>query len=264
MSTQVTLATSERGDLRVVELAAMRDVGVDAFITTRDGGVSEAPYDRLNLATHVGDDPERVHENRRRVAAAANVAPSHLVMSHQVHGAGVSDVDRWAGEDLEGDALVTTRGALALCVLVADCVPMLFVAGDGERLAVAHAGWRGLVAGVIPATLTHFTRPREVRVVVGPHISAQRYQVGPDVAHHFAHIEGALGEDHGDRQRLDLGAVVRHQLSRAGVPDGNVSALALSTDDTTVFFSDRAQRPCGRFALVARRLDDGASTRGAP
>jgi len=176
----------------------------------------------------------------------------------------VSDVDRWAGEDLEGDALVTTRGDLALCVLVADCVPLLFVAGDGGRLAVAHAGWRGLVAGVIPATLAHFTRPREVRVVVGPHVSARRYQVGPDVGRHFSHIEGALAEDRGDRQRLDLGAVVRHQLSRAGVLDQHVSTFALSTDDTTVFYSDRAHRPCGRFALVARRLDDGASTRGAP
>ena len=264
MSTEVTRAASERGVLRVFELAAMRDLGVDAFITSRDGGVSEAPYDRLNLATHVGDDPQRVSENRRRVATAANVAPSCLVTSNQVHGAGVSDVDRWTGEDLEGDALVTSRGDLALCVLVADCVPLLFVEGDGERLAVAHAGWRGLVAGVIPATLAHFARPRDVRVVVGPHISAQRYQIGPDVGQHFTHVEGALAEDRGDRQRLDLGAVARHQLRHAGVPDRHVSTFAMSTDDTTVFYSDRAHRPCGRFALVARRLNDEASTRGAP
>ena len=263
MSTEVTLAASERGVLRVFELATMRDLGVDAFITSRDGGVSEAPYDRLNLATHVGDDPQRVSENRRRVAVAANVAPRCLVTSNQVHGAGVSDVDHWDGGDLEGDALVTTRGDLALCVLVADCVPLLFVEGDGERLAVAHAGWRGLIAGVIPATLAHFTRPREVRVVIGPHISAPRYQIGPEVGRHFTHVEGALAEDCGDRQRLDLGAVARHQLSRAGVLDRHVSAFALSTDDTTVFFSDRAQRPCGRFALVARRLNGGARTRGA-
>ncbi|MBW4029193.1 MAG: laccase domain-containing protein [Acidobacteria bacterium] len=265
MSVALTLATPSRDGLPRFELDAMREFGVDAFVTGRGGGVSTAPYEHLNLALHVGDDPRLVAENRRRVAAAARVAPSHLVTSHQVHGATVNDLDHWRAGPLEGDALVTTRDDVALCVLVADCVPLLFVDPTDARVAVAHAGWRGLVAGVIPATLAHFARANEVRVVVGPHISSARYQIGPEVARHFSDVDGACHEDQGDRQRLDLGVVTRHQLRRGGVLDEHVTSCTPYTDDGGVFFSDRAQRPCGRFGLVARRATYDATRReGTP
>jgi len=254
---------TRRGDgPPLVELGDLASAGVDAVVTSREGGVSEAPYDSLNLGDHVGDDGARVVENRRRVAAAMGVDVDHLVIARQVHGRRVIDVDDWRGEALEGDALITSREDLALAVLVADCVPILLVEPQG-RIAVAHAGWRGLASGVVGAVVERFTQPRALRAVIGPHISPARYQVGPEVAEHFAAVEGACRPDVGDRWRLDLGAVARAQLLETGVLEENVAAVALSSDDP-VFYSDRRQRPCGRFALVARRRAYDAREMGGP
>lgn len=260
----LTLRARDRGGLPLYPIDAVAALGVDAVFTGRRGGVSGPPYTSLNLARHVGDDPRHVTENRRRVAHAMGLDPAALVTSHQVHGAAVHDLDDWLGGDLEGDALVTTRDDLALCVLAADCVPLLFVDSTGPRLAVAHAGWRGMVAGVIPATLAHFARPGDVRVVVGPHISLARYQVGPEVAAHFSAIAGACHADEGDRSRLDLGAVAAHQLREAGVRDEHVTTCGPDTDDGQTFYSDRRERPGGRFGLVARRAPYDAALREGP
>ncbi len=262
MRATLNLAARRRGELSLFELETLRPWGVDAVITGRDGGVSDPPYDTLNLGAHVGDDPAHVAENRRRVAAALALAPAALVIAHQVHGVRVHDVDQWRGEPLEGDALVTTRADVALGVLVADCLPLVFTAAHHARFAVAHAGWRGLDQGVIAATLSHFEDPSDVRVVIGPHISASRYQVGPDVAEHFAGVRGALRADVGDRSRLDLAVVAREQLARAGVDLAHVAHCDLATDDGHDFFSDRATRPCGRFGLFARRSYDATATEG--
>lgn len=257
----LALTPNLRGTLARYDLSAWREFGVEAFVTGRRGGVSAAPYDELNLAAHVGDDPAHVAENRRRVAASLGLDASRLVTSTQVHGAVVNDVDRWRGEVLVGDALVTTRRDVALAVLVADCVPLVVFDPPSGRLAVIHAGWRGLVAGVIPATLAHFTSVREVRVAIGPHISSARYQVGPDVAAHFDDVRGACLADVADRSRLDLEAVVAHHLRAGGVSEVHVSSSAQRTDGGGEFYSDRAQRPSGRFALVARRTPDDATRR---
>jgi polyphenol oxidase len=253
VSVPLSWIEAARGDLPLYFVEGLRDKGVDLIVTRREGGVSPAPFDTLNLGDHVGDDAAFVTENRRRVAAAMGVQPSKLVVSTQVHGAVVNDVDAWAGEPLVGDAMVTTRDDVALAVLVADCLPLLFFDRQSPRFAVAHAGWRGLEAHVITATLSHFADPEDVRVVIGPHISPARYQVGPEVAEHFASIPSALHEDQGDRHRLDLEAVTRFQLAQAGIAPTQVQGCALFTDDGAVFFSDRAQRPCGRFGLIARR-----------
>ncbi len=231
-----------------------RALGVDAFVTTRSGGVSDAPYDSLNLGSHVGDDPERVRENRRRVADAAGVAEEDLVIVDQVHGREVVEIAHSRdAEAARADALTTTSHDIALAILVADCVPVLLVDPVRGRLAVAHAGWRGLVAGVLEGVLARFERPEDVHAFVGPAISGDRYQVGPEVAAHFAAVPGARRPDHGDRSLLDLARVVEHRLRDAGLDDAHVSACVERTDDGTLFFSDRAARPCGRFALVARR-----------
>jgi len=249
----LTLVPRSRAGLPLYDLDELHLAGVDAVITGRLGGVSAAPYDSLNLALHVGDDPLSVAENRRRVAVAMGLDLAQLVIASQVHGAHVNDVDHWSGDALVGDGLVTTRRDVALCVLVADCVPLLFVERNGPRIAVAHAGWRGLVAGVIPATLVSFADPREVSVVIGPHISSDRYQVGPEVVEHFATVPGASHEDLGDRRRLDLGAVALHQLLVSGVTEDHVTRCVPTTDDAQTFYSDRALRPCGRFGLIVRR-----------
>ena len=252
MPVELSLTPTTRDGLVVYEIEPVRALGVDAFITGRSGGVSGEPYDSLNLATHVGDNLAHVLENRRRVARAIGVDADRLITAQQVHGDDVLEVVE-APHEYVGDGLVTSRSDLALAILVADCVPVLLVDPRDGRFALAHAGWRGLYHGVLDSAAARFLDPRRMHAVVGPAISLERYQVGPEVAEQFTHVPGAVVADEGDRSRLDLAAVTIHQLRALGVEDERITRVRDVTDDTSKFFSDRAARPCGRFALVARR-----------
>jgi YfiH family protein len=249
---ELTLTPESRGPLSVYPIKSVRQFDVVAFVTDRFGGVSEPPYNSLNLATHVGDRIEHVRENRQRVANAIDVDPAHLITISQVHGTDVVDVDVDSSMR-EGDGLVSARGDLALAILVADCVPILLVDDASTKFGVVHAGWRGLAGGVLKSALAHFVNPGSVHAVLGPCISMAGYQVGPEVAAHFIAIHDALRADEDDRSRLDLRHVVASQLRELGVVDQHVTLCRQSTDGGEVFYSDRAQRPCGRFALVAKR-----------
>ena len=248
----LSLEPRVRDGLVVYPLDAVAHLGVDAFVTSRDGGVSDAPYDTLNLGDHVGDDPAAVRENRRRVARAAGLDVDHLVIVNQVHGRGVIDVSAPIGPS-SADALVSEADDLALAVLIADCAPVLLVDAASSRFAVAHAGWRGLVAGVLAETIAHFEDASTLHAIVGPTISQSGYQVGPEVAEHFSDLADVLVTDDEGRWRLDVAGVVVHQLRAAGLGDGHILRVDQSTDGGHPFFSDRASRPCGRNALVARR-----------
>jgi polyphenol oxidase len=248
VSQRVTLEVDGRGPLPVYRFPGVTDLGVDAFVTGRHGGVSSGPYASLNLGNHFGDEPAAVEQNRQRVAEAIG-APLHLV--RQTHSSNVVFAHELTRET-EADAILT-RGDEAIAIMVADCVPILLVSTAEPLIGVVHAGWRGLVAGVIGNSLSHFGDAQTVRAFVGPAISAATYQVGPEVAAHFTDVEGALFPDEGDRSRLDLYAVVRHQLRHHGVADNAITISHDVTDGGQTFFSDRHERPCGRFALVARR-----------
>jgi YfiH family protein len=248
----VTLRAEARDALSVYPIERARELGVEAFLTDRLGGVSVAPYDSLNLAYHVGDEPSSVDENRRRVASAAGVPVDQLVTVSQVHGVNVLDAGL-ATRASEADALTYESTDLALAMLVADCVPMLLADATSPRFAVVHAGWRGLRGGVIARAVSAFSHPSTVYAFVGPSISVEAYQVGPDVAQHFEDVPGVLWPDGGDRSRLDLRRVAENQLLAAGVLGRHLEMSTQVTDGGEVFFSDRAQRPCGRFALVAKR-----------
>jgi len=249
----VTLDAEIRGGLTIYPVQSVVELGVDAFVTDRFGGVSVAPYDSLNLGDHVSDEASDVKENRRRVAKAANVDSAHLVIVRQVHGATVLDATNATAES-EADGLVTERDDVALAMLVADCVPILLVDEASSRFALVHAGWRGLAEGVIKKALDLFNDAATVHAFLGPSISSESYQVGPEVARHFVDIDGALLADGSDRSRLDLRHVASRQLINAGVLDEFIVRSRQVTDGGEVFFSDRAQRPCGRFALVAKRV----------
>jgi len=153
---------------------------------------------------------------------------------------------------VDADGLVTSDSSVALAILVADCVPVLIVDPTTARVAVVHAGWRGLAGSVLSNALDLFARADELHVLLGPAISMASYQVGPEVAGRFTDVPGALAPDAGDRQRLDLRRVAAHQLVAAGVRDEHVYVTREVTDGGERFYSDRAQRPTGRFALVAR------------
>jgi YfiH family protein len=249
---ELILVPEARGALSVYPVEGARDFGIDAFVTDRFGGVSEGPYDSLNLGVHVGDEPERVIENRRRVARAIGVDLDRLVIVRQVHG---NDVVRGelANPETSADAILTSAPDHALAILVADCLPVLLFEESSAQFAVVHAGWRGLASAVLASAVAQFGDPGSVHAFIGPSISAENYQVGPEVAAYFSAVASAVHPDGGDRSRLDLRRVALSQLIALGVSDDHLSISTQATDGGETFFSDRAVRPCGRFALVARR-----------
>jgi YfiH family protein len=260
----------DTGPRRVLRWPALDATGVvDAVVTTRTGGVSAGPYESLNLALHVGDDPARVVENRTRAAAAIGLGLDDLVFCRQSHGravAAVTTADRGRGAQSDEDALAdadvltTAEPGIGLVVMVADCVPMVLVDPVARLLACVHAGWRGTTQRVAQAAVEHLVAlgasPERLVVGIGPAIQAERYQVGEEVVDAARHAFGArlddvVRDDGTGRWQFDLWRANRVVLADAGVLDANVHLAALGTDDGD-FFSDRAERPCGRFAVLAR------------
>jgi YfiH family protein len=234
--------------------------------------VSTGAYGSLNLAGHVGDDPAAVTENRRRLAAALGV--DKLTVADQKHTARVAVVDgRLAGRGHDGvadaaaafpatDAMITNRPGVALTVLVADCAPVVLYDPVQGAVAVAHSGRAGTIKGVLPETINAMaaafgSAPADLLIGIGPAIGAASYEIGATEA---SLVSAAFGEagarlltpTRPGHATFDLVAAIRAQLGAAGVKEGNVHDMAIdtraSTDD---FFSDRAARPCGRFAAVA-------------
>ncbi len=254
--------------LEVLRWPALAALGVDAVVTTRSGGVSAGPYASLNLGLHVGDDAAAVVENRRRAAAALGASLDDLVFATQVHGdraAVVAPGDAGRGARRQDDALAATDALVTasetpvLATLVADCSPILLVDPAARVLATVHAGWRGTLGGVGAATVGAMVAlgasPDRIQAVIGPTVSFARYEVGPEVV---AAATEALGGEapgvlarHGDRWRFDVAGANRLLLVAAGLAPGNVHLAPVATDDPR-FFSDRSERPCGRFGLLAR------------
>lgn len=155
--------------------------GVKACVTTRAGGVSLAPFDSLNLGDHVEDSLEAVLENRRRLTDAFTIQPAWL---RQVHGITVVEAD--PSRIAEADASWTSTPGIACTSMTADCLPALFCNRAGTRVAAAHAGWRGLAAGVLEAAFESLNaEPDEVLVWLGPAIGPQAFEVGPEVREAF-------------------------------------------------------------------------------
>ncbi len=250
------------------------EAGVAVAVTTRQGGASAAPYDTLNLGLHVGDVPETVVTNRARAAAAFGVGLDAVVFARQVHGAAAALVgpdDAGRGTRSEDDALpdtdilVTTSPGLTLAILVADCVPLALVDPAAHVLATVHAGWRGTAAGAVHAALrtmeAHGARAERVRAFLGPCVAPDRYQVNEEVLTALRNAArpgvldtGVARTDGPGHWLVDLVAANRQQLRAAGVGQAHVDDSGVTTAHDA-FFSDRAQRPCGRFALLARLLD---------
>jgi YfiH family protein len=220
--------------------------------TIRVGGVSASPYDTLNLGLHVGDAPEAALQNRRSVWAAAGRGEIAPVMAEQVHGAVVAQVSAadagrgWTALETSipaTDALVTVEPQVPLAILVADCAPVALVSPEGV-LGVAHAGWRGLVGGVLENTLWQMVElgggpPGAHQAVIGPCIRGCCYEVGEEVWHLFPEECLAPGGRPAAR-RLDLMAAVVHRLRAVGMPDEQIHPLGPCTAcHPELFFSHR-------------------------
>jgi YfiH family protein len=233
---------------------------VGALMTTREGGVSGGPFASMNVGIAVGDDALHVAANRARLAAACGAAPVFL---RQVHGRTVVRVgaaDAVPGAAVhEGDALFTTEPGIACTVQAADCLPVLFAAPAGRAVAAAHAGWRGLAAGVLEATVVALCeaagcRPEELQAWLGVCIGPRAFEVGADVP-------GAFGIDpsRADSNRFrpasagkwlaDLAGLARDRLAGIGV--ARISGGGWCTaEDASRFFSFRRDRVTGRMAAA--------------
>ena len=233
--------------------------GAKVFFSTRAGGVSAAPYHHLNLGDHVGDDPAAVAVNRARLAAAWGVQPVFLT---QTHGTDVIWLDAgsdWAASNRQADASITDLPGLACTILVADCLPVMFYLPSAKRVAAAHAGWRGLAAGVLDKTLDQLAKRAsldDLQVWLGPCIGPTAFEVGEDVRLAFQPQERGPSDCFKPKSEgkwwADLAGLARHRLSQRGVNQvqGNDGSQAWCTfTQSQHFFSHRRDRISGRMAV---------------
>jgi|APCry1669189241_1035207.scaffolds.fasta_scaffold33764_2 hypothetical protein len=234
-----------------------------ALVTTRAGGVSEAPYDSLNLGKHVGDAPDKVSENRVRVR---HLLPNEPIWLEQVHGTRV-----WhSGDDYQADAAISAEPEQVIAVLTADCMPVFFCNRAGNLVGVAHAGWRGLCAGVLENTVQALCEKSlalgqtlaraNILVWLGPAIGPSCFEVGNEVREQFidaARLTGAgfpvetFQAIPGKPQKYwaNLYHLARSRLKNAGIQaiyGGNFCTFTQSEQ----FFSHRRDGVSGRFAAL--------------
>ena len=223
---------------------------VRACVSSRAGGVSQAPFDSFNLGDHVGDEPAAVAENRRRLEQAQGCRPAWL---SQVHGIEVVEAD--PSRVATADASWSATPGIACAVLTADCLPALFCDRAGTRVAAAHAGWRGLAGGVLEATLDKLAVPAaEMLVWLGPAIGPQAFEVGPEVREAFMadHAEAAAAfvpSVNAGRYMADIYQLARIRLAARGVTAVYGGGLC-TFSDTERFYSYRRNPRTGRQASL--------------
>lgn len=234
----------------------LTEAGFRHGFSLRTGGVSGPPFSDLNLARNLGDDPAAVEENHRRLASAVGYSAECLFEASQVHGVGLAVADEKVPSELfrsrEADALLALEPGQAVGIRVADCVPVLMAdPGSGAVLAI-HAGWRGVVAGVVPEAVARMLRetgaqPGALLAAIGPHIGPEAFEIGDEVAQALV---AAIPEDPrvviaceppaARRPRADLGRAVRAQLVRMGLWTERVESVGGCTyTNAKQFFSYR-------------------------
>ncbi|MGF6771351.1 YfiH family protein [Paraburkholderia sp. GAS199] len=259
---------------------------VRALVTTRDGGVSEPPFGRwrdgvdqpggLNLGMKSGDDPAAVAANRARLLKLANVQEAAWL--EQIHGAGIVRAEdvlahaHTSGTPTRADASVTARSGTVCVVMVADCMPVLLCDEAGRAVGAAHAGWRGLAAGIVEQTAERVAElagvdARSLHAFLGPSIGPETFEVGADVRDAFMNGVGAAQREatssafvthphNPDKYLADLPALARLRLQKLGVTDivgGDLCTVTLRER----FYSYRRDRVTGRMAALIW-LDDAA------
>lgn len=268
--------------------------GVWALCTTRTGGRSLPPYDSLNLGTHVGDDPAAVQANRQTLQAAlqAHTATARAVFLNQVHGVGVVHLDTATPDGTEADACVATAPGAVCTIMVADCLPVLFAHRNGQVVAAAHAGWRGLAGeggqGVLESTFKHFEALARAPISLvaikseantaapavaadtlawlGPCIGPQAFEVGAEVRAAFCDVDASAQAcfvaraDAPGKYLCDLAGLARLRLQALGITQiyGNDSTAPWCTvTNASRFFSHRRDAAVlgasGRFATCIWR-----------
>lgn len=231
--------------------------GVHAAVTLRDGGVSQGSYASLNPASHVQDDPEHVARNRQLIRDMLEL-PAEPIWLQQVHGVDVVKADQ-VGESLpQADASFTDQADTVCVVLTADCLPVLFCADGGEKIAAAHAGWRGLQAGIIEQTLLAMAC-NEVTVWLGPAIGPEQFEVGDEVRQAFldnsaVHASAFKRNDTG-KWLADIYQLARQQLAALGIDQVHGGGLCTVAEPQRFYSYRRDGAVTGRMASLIWRTD---------
>jgi len=229
---------------------------VTAFSTTRHGGYSQGNYGELNVNLYCGDHPEAIAKNRKLLCKALAVAEDRLVMPHQVHDTGVSQIGKTfflLSEDirkqvLEGiDALITNMRHICIGVSTADCIPIIIYDPEHHAAGVVHSGWRGTVANITGRVVTSMQRayqsnPEMLKAVIGPGISLKNFEVGDEVYEAFSDTGYPMEQISRKEQKwhIDLWACCRLQLEATGIKAENVEECGICTyDEVKDYFSAR-------------------------
>jgi polyphenol oxidase len=242
--------------------------GLEHAIFTRRGGISPDPWAGLNVGGTVGDDPERVSENRQRALAALGRDPGSVYDAWQVHGVDVTIAEAPRPPEMphpQADIILTDKPGITLMMRFADCVPVLLHDPIRKVVGIAHAGWMGTVRGTVgvavEAMQTRFSsRPEDIQAGIGPSIGPDHYEVGPDVA---ARVRQAFGErasgllvERAGAIYFDLWAANRQALEQTGVMQIEVAGLCTACH-TNDWFSHRAERGrTGRFGAIIALSDE--------
>ena len=229
---------------------------VTAFSTTRHGGYSQGNYGELNVNLYCGDHPEAIAKNRKLLCKALAVAEDRLVMPHQVHDTGVSQIGKTfflLSEDirkqvLEGiDALITNMRHICIGVSTADCIPIIIYDPEHHAAGVVHSGWRGTVANITGRVVTSMQRayqsnPEMLKAVIGPGISLKNFEVGDEVYEAFSDADYPMEQISRKEQKwhIDLWACCRLQLEATGIKAENIEECGICTyDEVEDYFSAR-------------------------
>lgn len=223
--------------------------GISHGFFTRQGGVSTGLYGALNCGLGSRDDPGQVRQNRARVARALSGHGGQVLTLHQVHSASALVVDRplESGPPPRADALVTRTPGLVIGALAADCTPVLLADPRARVVAAAHAGWRGALGGILEAAVEAMVglgaEPRRIRAAIGPCISQEAYEVGPEFEAEFLDADSRnarffLRPAAAARSRFDLPGYIEHRLAKVGL--GHVERRSpCSYGNESLFFSYR-------------------------
>lgn len=258
----------------------LEDFPLTHGVTYRYGGISEGAFDSFNMGLHVGDAPEAVWENRKRLAQVLGVDPNHLTCGEQVHGVGVTRVTQelvgrgafsWDDSIPDSDAIHTNLVNVSLLLLVADCVPVLIYDAVHHAVAVVHAGWRGAIAHIVERTMdsmhdAYGTLPSDCYLFIGPSIGADSFEVSEEIAEQFRQDMHTLGLSQVDQvvryihrqgqmtptPHVDLKGYIAACVVQQGVPLEHVSVSSTDTMTTDGCYSYRRDQGCtGRMAMFA-------------
>jgi YfiH family protein len=236
--------------LQIVEADWLAPSNVVAFTTTRHGGFSQPPFDSFNLAQHVDDQPSVVARNRQVLVSQFDL-PSEPVWLEQVHSTKVLEIDSGLARLQPADGLITASPKVVCAVMTADCMPLFLSDRAGSKVAVVHAGWRGMADGIIEKAVGLFNQPPEQIIAwAGPTIGPKHFEIGPEVKEQLMGPEEAyVASSNNGKLLADLYLLAGQRLAGLGVHNYTHCAYCSYTDEQ-LFYSYRRSKAAGRMASI--------------